>query len=188
MLALPERYCVTTKSSIESANATAALAMIAGTSSGSTTRRSWSRGGAPRSAAASSYSGPIDASRPRTITTTYESVNVTCPIACAGVPRPIPGKTRRKSSSSATPITISGVTSGSSMTVFTVPPPGPAPALQPEREGDTERRRDRDADDGQEERVLQRALERGIVEDAARRAREPPWSRSPARSSASARC
>ena len=43
---------------------------MAGESSGSSTRRSTSRGGAPRSAAASSYSGPIEASRPRTITTT----------------------------------------------------------------------------------------------------------------------
>ena len=61
---------MTTKSSIEIANATAALATIAGASSGSSTRNSWSRGGAPRSAAASSYSRPIETSRPRTMTTT----------------------------------------------------------------------------------------------------------------------
>ena len=70
MLASLDRYWVTTKSSIEIANATAALATIAGASSGSATRNSWSRGGAPRSAAASSNSGPIEISRPRTITTT----------------------------------------------------------------------------------------------------------------------
>ena len=65
VLASPDRYWVTTKSSIEMANATAALATIAGNSSGSSTRNTWSRGGAPRSAAASSNSGPIETSRPR---------------------------------------------------------------------------------------------------------------------------
>ena len=73
VLASLERYWVTTKSSIESAKTTAALAMIAGASSGSSTRSNWSCGGAPRSAAASSYSLPIDTRRPRTMTTTYES-------------------------------------------------------------------------------------------------------------------
>jgi len=53
--------------------------MIAGDSNGSSTRPSTDAGRAPRSAAASSYSGPIDASRPRTITTTYEIENVTWP-------------------------------------------------------------------------------------------------------------
>ena len=55
---------------MESAKTTAALARMAGASSGSSTRVSTEKGGAPRSAAASSYSGPIDTSRPRTITTT----------------------------------------------------------------------------------------------------------------------
>ena len=35
----------------------------------------------------------------------------------------------------------------------------PAPALQAEREGHAERNRDGDADDGQDERVLERRLE-----------------------------
>jgi hypothetical protein len=48
VLASLDRYCVTTKSSIEIANATAALATIAGASSGSMTRRNWSRRGAPK--------------------------------------------------------------------------------------------------------------------------------------------
>jgi hypothetical protein len=60
-----------------------------------------------------------------TITTTYDSVKVTCPMACASVPSPIPPKRRRNSSSSATPITISGVTSGSSISELTVPLPRP---------------------------------------------------------------
>ena len=38
VLASPERYCVTTKSSMESAKTTAALARMAGASSGSSTR------------------------------------------------------------------------------------------------------------------------------------------------------
>ncbi len=58
-------------------------------------------------------------------------MNVTCPIACAVEPSPIPGSTWRNSSSSATPITISGVTSGSSMTVLIVPPPGPRQRCNP---------------------------------------------------------
>ena len=122
---------MTTKSSIESAKTTAALARIAGASSGSSTRKSTSRGGAPRSAAASSYSGPIETSRPRTITTTYEIVNVIWPIACAVVPRPIWVKICRNSSSSATPITISGVTSGSSIRTLTVPLPRPRQRCRP---------------------------------------------------------
>ena len=46
-------------------------------------------GGAPRSAAASSTSMPIVTSRPRTISTTHDSENVTCPITCAVVPSPM---------------------------------------------------------------------------------------------------
>ena len=97
--------------------------MIAGASSGRTTRVSRETGGAPRSAAASSKSRAQDTSRPRTITTTYETANVTCPIAWAVVPSPQPLKICRKSSRSATPMTSSGVTSGSSISVFTGPPP-----------------------------------------------------------------
>ena len=88
---------------------------------------------------------------------------MTCPIACASVPSPMPGKMRRKSSSSATPMTISGVTSGSSMSVLTVPLAAPAPALQAERERDAQRRRDRDADHREQQRVLERVAQRRVV-------------------------
>ena len=47
-------------------------------------------------------------------------------------------------------MTISGVTSGSSMSALTVPLAAAAPALQPERERDAERRGDGDADHGEE--------------------------------------
>ena len=65
------------------------------------------------------------------MTTTYESVNVTWPIACAFVPSPSPGNTFKNSRSSATPITISGVTSGRSIIVFTVPEPRPRQRCRP---------------------------------------------------------
>ena len=107
------------------------------------------------------------------MTTTYESVNVTCPIACAVEPSPIPGSTWRKSSSSATPITISGVTSGSSMTVLIVPPPGPRQRCSPSASATPSGVAIEHADDAEEERVLQRALEGRVVEDAAALAREP---------------
>ena len=68
-----------TKSSIEPANTTIRLAKIAGPNNGSNTRRIACIRFAPRSRAASSYCGPIAASRPRTITTTYEMLNVMCP-------------------------------------------------------------------------------------------------------------
>ena len=52
-------------------------------------------------------------------------------MAWAVVPRPISLKTCRNSSSSATPITISGVTSGSSMSTLTVPLPRPRQRCRP---------------------------------------------------------
>ena len=55
-----------TKSSNESANTIIAAASTAGQSAGSVTSRTACHGVAPRSSAASSSSGPIDASRPRT--------------------------------------------------------------------------------------------------------------------------
>ena len=58
-------------------------------------------------------------------------------------------------------MTISGVTSGSSISVLTVPLPRPAPALQPERERDAERRGDRDADHAEQQRVLERRCSAG---------------------------
>src|SRR5947209_10156388 len=68
--AVEDMYWVTTKSSIDSANTISMLARIAGISSGSRTSRIAAQEVAPRSRAASSYSGPIEASRLRTITTT----------------------------------------------------------------------------------------------------------------------
>jgi hypothetical protein len=65
------------------------------------------------------------------MTTTYESEKVICPIAWAVVPRPIWLKICRNSSSSATPMTISGVTSGSSMSTLTVPLPRPRQRCRP---------------------------------------------------------
>ena len=65
-----DSHWLITKSSIEIANTIAALATIAGISSGSSTFHSATAGLAPRSAAASSYSRPMLNMRPRTITTT----------------------------------------------------------------------------------------------------------------------
>ena len=59
---------------------------MAGPSSGSSTVRSACDGVAPRSWAASSRSRPIDSRRPRTITTTYDTENVTWPSSIAGRP------------------------------------------------------------------------------------------------------
>ena len=65
-----DMYWVTTKSSIESANTISMLDRIAGNSSGTSTSRIAPAEVAPRSRAASSYWGPIEASRLRMITTT----------------------------------------------------------------------------------------------------------------------
>src|SRR5919109_30738 len=80
-----ESHWLMTKSSREMAKTTAAEAMIAGVSSGSRTRVRATVGDAPRSAAASSYCLPIEKSRPRTMTTTYEIENVTWPRICENV-------------------------------------------------------------------------------------------------------
>ncbi len=53
------------------------------------------------------------------------------PIACATVPRPMIVKICRNSSSSETPITISGVTRGSSIRMLTVPDPRPRQRCSP---------------------------------------------------------
>ena len=58
-----------TKSSTVSANVTAKLARIAGNSKGSNALRIACVGVAPRSIAASSYSGPIVSNRARTMMT-----------------------------------------------------------------------------------------------------------------------
>ena len=59
------------------------------------------------------------------MSTTQESVNVTCPIACAVVPRPMKPKAVVNSRNIPTAKTSSGVTSGSSRTMFATPAPGP---------------------------------------------------------------
>ena len=61
--------CTVTKSSTVSANTSATLAKIAGVSSGNRTRRIAWFGVLPRSIAASSYSGPIESNRARTMIT-----------------------------------------------------------------------------------------------------------------------
>src|SRR5947209_318134 len=68
--AVDDMYWVTTKSSMESANTIIMLARMAGASRGSRTSRMAAHEVAPRSRAASSNSGPIEARRLRTITTT----------------------------------------------------------------------------------------------------------------------
>ena len=75
-----------TKSSIDRANTIVNAAKIAGASTGSSTRRSASSGGAPRSIAASSRSGPTLKMRPRSTTTTYGIDHVTWPDDLADVP------------------------------------------------------------------------------------------------------
>ena len=124
-------YCVTTKSSMLRANTVSRLAAIAGASSGSSTRRIRSHGGAPRSAAASSTSLPIITSRPRTISTTQESENVTWPITCAGVPSPMKPNADVNSRNRPTANTSSGVTSGSSIRMFETPAPRPRQRCRP---------------------------------------------------------
>src|ERR1700744_1284303 len=68
--AVDDMYWVTTKSSMDSAKTMSMLARIAGMSSGTSTRRMDAHEVAPRSRAASSYSGPMEARRLRMITTT----------------------------------------------------------------------------------------------------------------------
>ena len=82
-----DRNALMTKSSIEIAKTVIALATMAGVSIGRSASRIACRGEAPRSCAASSCSGPMEISRARTMMSTKESENVTCPIAWAGVPR-----------------------------------------------------------------------------------------------------
>ncbi len=124
-------YCATTKSSIDSAKTVSIPVTTAGASSGSSTRRSTSDCGAPRSAAASSTSRPIITSRPRTISTTHEIENVTCPITCAVVPSPMNPNSDVNSRNRPTANTSSGVTSGSSMRMFETPEPRPRQRCRP---------------------------------------------------------
>jgi hypothetical protein len=70
-------------------------------------------------------------SLPRTISTTQDSVNVTCPIACASVPRPMKPNAVVNSRNMPTAKTSSGVTSGSSSTMFATPDPRPCQRRMP---------------------------------------------------------
>jgi hypothetical protein len=108
-----------TKSSNESANTSSPAARIAGHSAGSVIRRNVSSRVAPRSIAASSTSCPRAASRARTTTVTYEIENVMWPrmIVVSDSWRP----TWVNTSSAETPATISGVTSGTSIRMFSPP-------------------------------------------------------------------
>ncbi len=65
------------------------------------------------------------------MSTTQESVNVTCPMAWAGVPSPMKPKAVVKSRNIPTAKTSSGVTSGSSSTTFATPAPGPRQRRMP---------------------------------------------------------
>ena len=103
-----ERNALTTKSSMEIAKTMIALATIAGVSIGRSASRSACTGDAPRSWAASSYSGPIESRRARTMMSTNESEKVTWPIACAVVPSGMNVSRFTKTRKSATPMTISG--------------------------------------------------------------------------------
>ena len=126
-----ERNALITKSSIEIAKTMIPLATIAGTSIGSSaSRTAWMRE-APRSRAASSYWGPIASSRARTMMMTNTSEKVMCPIACAGVPSGMNVSRCTKTSRSAVPITISGVTSVANEIPREVPAPRPRQRVSP---------------------------------------------------------
>ena len=116
---------------------------------------------------------PIETSRPRTITTTYESVNVTWPIACAVRAEPDLREDLQEQEEQRDAHHDLGRHERQQHQRVDRAGAAPAPALQPERERDAERRRDEHAENAEEQRVLERALQRRVVEDAARRAGEP---------------
>ena len=60
------------------------------------------------------------------MSTTHESVKVTCPMACAVVPSPMKPNAVVKSRNMPTAKTSSGVTSGSSSRMLAAPGAGPA--------------------------------------------------------------
>ena len=73
--------------------------------------------------------------------TTYESVNVTWPIACAVVPRPSPGRSSGRAAAARRPSRARASRAAAASRVDRARAP-PAPALQAERERDPERCRD----------------------------------------------
>ena len=107
-----------TKSSKDRAKHRSPAAMIAGHSAGSVTSRKVCQRVAPRSIDASSTWRPKAASRARTTTVTYEIENVMCArmIVVSESWSPI----CVKRSSAEAPATISGVTSGISISTFAV--------------------------------------------------------------------
>ena len=80
------------------------------------------------------------------------------------MPRSIPYSVT-KTSSSDTAITISGMTSGNSISRFDGPRAVAAPARQPECERHAERDRDGHVERGQLEALLERPAERRVVQD-----------------------
>ena len=70
-------------------------------------------------------------SRPRTISTTQDIENVTCPITCAVVPSPMNVNAVVKSRNMPTANTSSGVTSGSSISTFDRAGAGPRQRCSP---------------------------------------------------------
>ena len=114
-----------TKSSIEMAKTMMKLATIAGRSNGRRTSRSALHGRRTEVRRASSYSGPIESSRPRTMMTTNEIEKVTCPRSCAIVPSWTNCEQVDEVRKSAEPITSSGVTIGNSVEKRAVPGPRP---------------------------------------------------------------
>ena len=113
LLPTPALKLVMTRSSNDSAKAIMPPAAIAGARSGSVTWRKVLTADAPRSRAASSRCGSSPIARARTMTATYDTQNVTC-ASEIWVNDPWPPKTWEKKSSRLMPMTISGVTIGSS--------------------------------------------------------------------------
>ena len=141
------------------------LATIAGTSIGrSASRTAWMRE-APRSRAASSYCGPIASSRARTMMMTNTSEKVMCPIACAGVPSGMNVSRCTKTSRSAVPITISGVTRVAKRDPARGPRAAAAPACEPDGEREPERDRDEHRDGGEPQALHERGAQLGVVQD-----------------------
>ena len=117
------------------------------------------------------------AAAPRTMSTTHESVNVTCPIACAVVPSPMNPKAVVKSRNMPTAKTSSGVTSGSSSSLLAAPAPRPGPAAHAERERRAQRHGSSIDDRRQLEAVHERRAQRRVVEHAEVRVAPEPAQR-----------
>ena len=107
---------------------------------------------------------PIVTSRPRTISTTHDSENVTWPITCAVVPSPMNANAVVNSRNMPTANTSSGVTSGSSISTFAgAASRGPRQRCSPSASAVPERRRDQHRQRRQLEALLERRLQRRVV-------------------------